>query len=289
MPAWVYSAWDFLRDSDNRTVIAWLGSGIVTVIVGIRAAVKFFSERKKDGDKADGTTTVMQSWQGAASGRDTNIGVQNIGPSEGYLLRVQQTHSEQMAAKDSQIVALTTQAAGLSRPQGNDGAHSPNLAVIDAPNALQIVFGTDRNFETKRGSGLYKMTHTFSVAVKNVDSARFLSNCKLFLDISNQGNDVPTPYLLVDTFTLNASEERYVPIVSYDEPATISQHAGKHIRLLIPVHAGFYDVGIGWPWQMPIGAAYIFTLRAISKETVPCEVACNVWVDDTQKLHFEKA
>jgi hypothetical protein len=145
-----------------------------------------------------------------------------------------------------------------TRPRGNDGVDSPKLAVMDAPNPLQIVFGTDRNFETKRASGLYQMAHTFSVAVKNADSARFLSNFKLYLDISNEGNGVPTTYLLVDTFTLNAPEERFIPIVSYDEPATISQHVGRHIRLLIPVHAGYYDVGIGWPWQMPIGA-YTFT------------------------------
>ena len=54
-------------------------------------------------------------------------------------------------------------------------------------------------------------------------------------------------------------------IVSYDEPASVSQYAGSHIRLHIPVHGGNYNVGYGWPWQMPIGA-YTFTLRATSKE-----------------------
>jgi hypothetical protein len=153
--------------------------------------------------------------------------------------------------------------------------------------SMDIIVGTGSAFESKQASGLYKTKHTFAVAIKNSDRERFLSNCKLFLDIPDQKDGSPKSYLLVDSFTLNASEERYVPIVSYDEPATVSRHAGDSIHLHIPVGAG-YDVGYGWPWQMPVGA-YLFTLRVTSKEAAPREAVCKVWVDDEGKLRFGKA
>jgi hypothetical protein len=155
-------------------------------------------------------------------------------------------------------------------------------------NPLQIRFGTGGSYETKRSHGLYQTKHTFSVAVKNADPKQFLSNCKFYLDIADPKTGTEKTHLLVDTFTLNASEERFVEIVSYDEPATISQHAGTDIRLHVPVHAGYWGAGAGWPWQLAVGA-YTFTLRATSKEMAPRAVVCKTWVDEAGKLHFEKA
>ena len=166
------------------------------------------------------------------------------------------------------------------RDTEEDQEHGANIP-------LDIVVGIGRAFETKRASGLYKTTHTFSIAIKNRDRELFLSNCKLFLDIPDQKDGSLRSHLLVDTFTLNASEERHVPIVSYDEPATVSQHAGDSIHLHIPTGVA-YGVGYGWPWRMPVGA-YSLTLRAISKESGPFEIGCKIWVDGEAKLHFEKA
>lgn len=156
-----------------------------------------------------------------------------------------------------------------------------------AANALQINLGVGGDFETKKANGLYMATHTFSVAVRNNDMNRHISNCKLYLVIAGQAGGEQKSYLLNDTFTLNASEERFVPIVSYNEPASVSNHAGTHIRLQIPVGVG-YSVGSGWPWQMPLGA-YMFTLRVTSKEASPYEAVYKTWVDDENKLHLEKA
>lgn len=153
--------------------------------------------------------------------------------------------------------------------------------------ALEVTVGAGGAFEEKRSNGLYKTRHTFSVAIKNNDEERFLSNCKFFLDISDPKDGTSRTYLLVDAFTLNASEERYVPIVSYDEPATISRHAGDAISLHVPIGVG-YDVGYGWPWHLPLGA-YSLKLRATSKQTAPCEVTCKIWVDDESHLHLDKA
>lgn len=160
-----------------------------------------------------------------------------------------------------------------------------SVASISAP---QLIIGVDGHYEHKRACGLYKTTHTFSIGIKNKNQHVFLSNCKLYLDIDGRDGHVPKNYLLLDAFTLNAAEERYLSIVSYDEPATVSGYTGADIRLHIPVHAGYLDVGYGWPWQMPVGA-YTFTLRVISRETGPNEVVCKTWVDDAGKLHFQKA
>jgi hypothetical protein len=168
-------------------------------------------------------------------------------------------------------------------PEIRDGA-SKN--VFSEP--PKIVFGNGNEYETKKANGLYKTPHTFSVGIKNANYGMFLSNCKLHVEVNDPKNGHPKSYLLVDSFTLNASEERQVKFVSFDEPASISNYAGNHIRLHVPIVGNFYDIGIGWPWQMPIGA-YVFTLRLTCKETAPNEVVCKVWVDDANKLHFERA
>jgi hypothetical protein len=149
---------------------------------------------------------------------------------------------------------------------------------------LQFNFG----HETKVANGLYKTDHTFSVGVKNASQSQFLSNCKVYIDIPDEGGVTPKSYLIVDTFTLNATEERLVPIVRFDEPSTVSGHRGSTIQLMIPVAGGYYDVGWGWPWRLPIGA-YTFTIRATAKEVGARQVVCKVSVDDAGRLHFGAA
>ena len=127
--------------------------------------------------------------------------------------------------------------------QGNDAKQAES-------DQLQIIFG----HEEKAANGLCKTQHTFSVSIKNASQDQFLSNCKVFLDIPDEGGVAPKSYLIVDTFTLTATEERLVPIVRFDEPATVSGHKGSTIQLLIPVTGGYYNVGRGWPWWLPIGA-----------------------------------
>jgi hypothetical protein len=74
--------------------------------------------------------------------------------------------------------------------------------------------------------------------VKNDDPKQFLSNCKLYLDIADRDGSGPRNYLLVDAFTLNASEERFVPIVSFNErPSTAHSYVSldevrKNVKVL---------------------------------------------------------
>ena len=173
-----------------------------------------------------------------------------------------------------------------TRKQKDDAG--ARIAISSNEEAYNIIIGSGGHYESKTASGLYKTKHTFAVGVKNTSSDQFLSNCRVYLDIPDEGGVAPKSYLLVDTFTLSASEERLVPIISYDEPATVSGHKGSTIQLHIPGHGGYYDVGWGWPWRLPIGA-YTFTLRATSKEAGARELVCKAWVDNSGKLHFEKA
>jgi hypothetical protein len=38
--------WTFLKDPDNRDVLGWIGGGIVVVVGGLWAAVKFLSKKE---------------------------------------------------------------------------------------------------------------------------------------------------------------------------------------------------------------------------------------------------
>jgi hypothetical protein len=141
--------------------------------------------------------------------------------------------------------------------------------------------------ETRRPAGLYMTNHTFSVCVENGNPTQFRSNCKLYLNIANQKDHGSKDYWLDGPFTLNPIEKRFRSIVSYLEPASVSQHTSDFIQLHIPIGQG-YGVGYGWPWRLPLGA-YAFTLWASCLEEGRTELACKIWVDDGHKLHFEKA
>jgi hypothetical protein len=123
---------------------------------------------------------------------------------------------------------------------------------------LQILTGTGDDFETRRPLGLYMTNHTFSVCVENGNPMKFLSNCKLYLNIADQKDHGSKDYLLEGPFTLNPTEKRFRSIVSYLEPASVSQHLSDFIQLHIPVGPG-YGVGYDWPCRLPLGA-YAFSL-----------------------------
>jgi TIR domain len=91
-------------------------------------------------------------------------------------------------------------------------------------NALQLKLGSGDEFETRQSSGLYQTNHTFSVCVENRDATRFLSNCKLSLNIANEGGNGRKDYWLEGPFTLNPTEKRFRSVFTYLEPATISKY-----------------------------------------------------------------
>lgn len=161
---------------------------------------------------------------------------------------------------------------------------APLSAVAEG---LQILTGKGDDFDTRRPAGLYMTNHTFSVCVENGDPTQFRSNCELYLNIANQTDHGSKDYWLDGPFTLNPTEKRFRSIVSYLEPASVSQHKSDFIQLHIPIGQG-YGLGHGWPWRLPLGA-YAFALWASCPEAGRTELACKIWVDDGHKLHFEKA
>jgi hypothetical protein len=54
--------WDFLNDPNNRTVLGWLGGGLVVVFGGVWAVVKFLLKKK--------TPSVSATQGGVAAGGD---------------------------------------------------------------------------------------------------------------------------------------------------------------------------------------------------------------------------
>jgi hypothetical protein len=40
------TVWAFLKDPANRDVLAWIGGGVVMVVGGLWAAIKFFSKKE---------------------------------------------------------------------------------------------------------------------------------------------------------------------------------------------------------------------------------------------------
>jgi hypothetical protein len=57
--------WAFLQDEANRTVLGWIGGGIVVVVGGLWTAFKFFSK-----PKAPSSQTVSATDGGVVAGRD---------------------------------------------------------------------------------------------------------------------------------------------------------------------------------------------------------------------------
>ena len=137
--------------------------------------------------------------------------------------------------KRASSTTQTKNTGALRKAQPNAPTAFSRSGSKNQTDQLQFTFG----HETKVANGLYKTDHTFSVGVKNASQSQFLSNCKVYIDIPDEGGVTPKSYLIVDTFTLNATEERLVPIVRFDEPATVSGHKGSTIQLLIPAGSGY--------------------------------------------------
>jgi hypothetical protein len=62
------SIWAFLQDEANRTVLAWIGGGVVVAVGGFWAAFKFFASKQKP--KPPSPPTVSVAPGGVGAGRD---------------------------------------------------------------------------------------------------------------------------------------------------------------------------------------------------------------------------
>ena len=69
--------WSFLRDANNREVLAWFGAGVVVVASGIWAVLRYFVSRNKAKDRVPGST-VTAVGGAIATGRDIRESKINI-------------------------------------------------------------------------------------------------------------------------------------------------------------------------------------------------------------------
>lgn len=141
--------------------------------------------------------------------------------------------------------------------------------------ALRVTFGDTPAFEQTEVRADY-IIRTMLVCVENIDTSHFITNCKIHGEFSG-GN-----HLLVDSFTLNATEKRFVPIATHHE-----MPADKFIHIIAPRVGGFFAEAYDY-LKLPLGGALI-TIHATSAETRPAKLICRVFVDDTGKLKMIKA
>lgn len=125
MPFWLSWLSVIFKDSDGHWNLPWIGAvilaagaAIAAVAQGTWAVVKFFAEPKKADEKKGGDTTVIQSGQGNASGRDTIIGRDAIYGADGRQLgqavaeaqRPLLDRNEKLSAKNAELKLRLEQA-----------------------------------------------------------------------------------------------------------------------------------------------------------------------------------
>jgi len=141
--------------------------------------------------------------------------------------------------------------------------------------AMQIIVGHGKNYESKVSHNLYNVTKTMSVGLRNIGPTH-LSNCKLHYEITEPKNADSKTWLREDTFSLNPGEERLVGIASYNEPVEPHPRGGERIQLHAPAAGGYYSVSAP---TLPLDGG-ILTLTATSKESRSRQSKCRFWVKD---------
>jgi hypothetical protein len=146
---------------------------------------------------------------------------------------------------------------------------------------LNIVIGKGGNYEHSKHATIYIVTRTVSISVRN-DGIMPLSNCKLHCEIKDENNN-PKKWLREDAFALNAGEERYIAVASYNESVSTGCKGGDSIQLDAPVGSGYGGFLAKLPKE---GGAVTFT--ASCAQTPSSELVCKFWVTDG-KLNWEQA
>jgi tetratricopeptide (TPR) repeat protein len=120
------------KGSDGQMDWPRIGAVIAALASGGWAVYTFFAARKMDNEKNGGDTTATQTGQGAASGRDTNIGVQNFAaPSPELVAQIQKPLAEELAAQRAQNEKLTNMLLERN-PAATPGAQQAVGAAVES-------------------------------------------------------------------------------------------------------------------------------------------------------------
>jgi hypothetical protein len=149
------------------------------------------------------------------------------------------------------------------------------LGVDVRVDALRISLGKDGNFYQVAPAGV-RHRRTASVCVENIDKGKFISNCKIFVEFN--GYNAP----LLEAFTLNATEKRFVPVITHDNGA----RPDDFVWVCAPRAPGFFAEAYEY-LRLHLTDKPTITIKTTSAETRAAEIICRVFIDDSGKLCLE--
>ena len=163
---------------------------------------------------------------------------------------------------------------------GKIGLFRLGRRIADASESkFEISVGNETPFVVRKRN-LYHSTKRVRIGLFS-RSEMALTNCKLHLKSLNGSLASRCPFPIEQGFVLNPGEDRYIDVAEYDEPND-SMTGPNAISLIIPLNP--LSNGLT---HLP-KERYELIFLATAAESLPCEITCQLYVDEEWKLHFEK-
>jgi hypothetical protein len=223
--------------------ILQIATWLLVAICGGQAAYAVWARERAARDQAEAELTLLRN--SALPGGGHSTATPPRGPARLAFDAYRESQSRQMFGVD-----IRTDALRISRDS------TPEFEIIEALNG--------------------RVRRTLCVCIENIDRAKFISNCKVHADFGKTTNA-----LLIDSFTLNAGEKRFAPIVFHME-----DKADDYIHVIAPMAGGFFAEAYAYLY-LPITET-VMTIKASCAECRPAQLVCRVYVDETGKTRMEK-
>ena len=152
------------------------------------------------------------------------------------------------------------------------------LRALDAKPRLDILYEPDESrFVERERFNLDWLTRRLSVCVRNTGKLQ-ANNCQVFFDkiTPNEGTLVVRIPLMDAPFVLNGSEERFIPLVSFEERERASGERPTAGTLHVPFSLKPKD----GERTFDATQEYTVMLRATATECGPCTRSFRFWVDN---------
>jgi hypothetical protein len=147
--------------------------------------------------------------------------------------------------------------------------------------ALEIIVGSSSKYRQSK-SNPNSTTETISIGVRNSHASRRITNCRISMRLPETVSAYA--YLLLDGLTLEALEERLVPVAYFHEFREKTQVPDR-IRIPVQPRAGY--TMRGGDQELPIKPSSV-SFDADSTETKSRHISCKMWLDDHRKLQLEQ-
>ncbi len=171
------------------------------------------------------------------------------------------------------LCKIYVDSSGLLRIESVASQSTGNAAQTEE-RAIEVSLGDGPEFEDARAQGDH-ICRTIRVCIENPGSSGFVSNCEVHAEFNG------VRHLLVNGFTLLASEKRYVPIAIHHEiPSDKFIHVPHG-----PGGRGFFAEATNY-LKLPLTGT-LLTIKATCSEAKEARVLCRVFTDDTGKLRYE--